>query len=114
MESALLLAAATLLMMPVPFQAPLLKPDLRYTRMAASGEVSIAFRGLEFARWSREGILFGLGDRRATSAKEFLVQLGVPADKLLTISYGKERPVCTESDESCWQRNRRAHFSPGQ
>ncbi len=55
-----------------------------------------------------------LGDRRATSAKNFLVQLGVPADKLMTISYGKERPVCTESDESCWQRNRRAHFSPGQ
>jgi peptidoglycan-associated lipoprotein len=56
----------------------------------------------------------GLGDRRATSARDFLVQQGVPADRLKTISYGKERPVCTESDESCWQRNRRAHFSSGQ
>lgn len=56
----------------------------------------------------------GLGDRRAEAAKDFLVQLGVPADRLKTISYGKERPVCTESNESCWQRNRRAHFSPGQ
>jgi peptidoglycan-associated lipoprotein len=56
----------------------------------------------------------GLGDRRATAAKDFLVQLGVPADRLKTISYGKERPVCTEHEESCWQRNRRAHFSPGQ
>lgn len=56
----------------------------------------------------------GLGDRRATSAKDFLVQLGVPADRLRTISYGKERPQCTESNESCWQRNRRAHFSPAQ
>jgi peptidoglycan-associated lipoprotein len=56
----------------------------------------------------------GLGDRRATSARDFLAQLGIPADKLKTISYGKERPVCTESDESCWQRNRRAHFSVGQ
>src|ERR1017187_10743770 len=56
----------------------------------------------------------GLGDRRASSARDFLVQLGVPADKLKTISYGKERPQCTESSESCWQRNRRAHFSPGQ
>jgi peptidoglycan-associated lipoprotein len=56
----------------------------------------------------------GLGDRRASSAKEFLVQLGVPADRLRTISYGKERPQCTEGSESCWQRNRRAHFSPGQ
>jgi len=56
----------------------------------------------------------GLGDRRASAARDFLVQLGVPADRLKTISYGKERPVCTESDESCWQRNRRAHFSVGQ
>ena len=56
----------------------------------------------------------GLGDRRGTAAKDFLVQLGVPADRLKTISYGKERPVCTESNESCWQRNRRAHFAPGQ
>ena len=56
----------------------------------------------------------GLGDRRATSARDFLVQLGVPANRLMTISYGKERPVCTESDDSCWQRNRRAHFSVGQ
>ena len=56
----------------------------------------------------------GLGDRRASSAKEFLVSLGVPEDRLKTISYGKERPQCTESNESCWQKNRRAHFSPGQ
>jgi peptidoglycan-associated lipoprotein len=53
----------------------------------------------------------GLGDRRATSAKEFLQQLGIPTDKLKTISYGKERPQCTESNEDCWQKNRRVHFS---
>jgi peptidoglycan-associated lipoprotein len=56
----------------------------------------------------------GLGDRRASAAKDFLVQLGLPADKVRTISYGKERPQCTESNEACWQKNRRAHFSPGQ
>ncbi|HTS65559.1 MAG TPA: OmpA family protein [Candidatus Acidoferrales bacterium] len=56
----------------------------------------------------------GLGDRRATAAKDFLVGLGVPGDRLKTISYGKERPQCTESNESCWQKNRRAHFAPGQ
>jgi peptidoglycan-associated lipoprotein len=56
----------------------------------------------------------GLGDRRATAARDFLVQSGVPADRLKTISYGKERPTCTESNEGCWQRNRRAHFSSGQ
>ena len=55
-----------------------------------------------------------LGDRRATAAKDFLTQLGVPADKLKTISYGKERPQCTDHNEECWQKNRRAHFSTGQ
>ena len=56
----------------------------------------------------------GLGDRRASAAKDFLVSLGVPGDRLKTISYGKERPQCTEQNESCWQKNRRAHFGPGQ
>ena len=56
----------------------------------------------------------GLGDRRATAAKEFLTQLGVPADRLRTISYGKERQICTEQSEVCYQKNRRAHFAPGQ
>ena len=56
----------------------------------------------------------GLGDRRASSAKEYLVQLGVPAEKLNTISYGKERAQCKEQNESCWQKNRRAHFTSGQ
>jgi peptidoglycan-associated lipoprotein len=56
----------------------------------------------------------GLGDRRATSARDFLIQLGVPAEKLKPISYGKERPQCTEATESCYQSNRRAHFAAGQ
>lgn len=53
----------------------------------------------------------GLGDRRATSVREFLVQIGVPAERLKTISYGKERPFCSESNEDCWGKNRRAHFA---
>jgi peptidoglycan-associated lipoprotein len=56
----------------------------------------------------------GLGDRRASAAKEFLQGLGVPADRLKTISYGKERPQCTEQNETCWQKNRRVHFMAGQ
>lgn len=52
----------------------------------------------------------GLGDRRANAAREFLVSLGVSADRVETISYGKERPFCFESNEECWQTNRRAHF----
>ncbi|HSK78313.1 MAG TPA: peptidoglycan-associated lipoprotein Pal [Thermoanaerobaculia bacterium] len=50
-----------------------------------------------------------LGERRAFSVRDYLVSLGVSADRLTTISYGKERPVCTEEDESCWKLNRRAH-----
>ena len=51
-----------------------------------------------------------LGERRATSAKNYLIALGIDANRMQTISYGKERPVCTESTESCWAQNRRAHF----
>jgi len=53
----------------------------------------------------------GLGERRASSAKDFLVSLGVQAGRLKTISYGKAHPQCTESMDACWQKNRRAHFS---
>src|SRR5262249_51211263 len=52
-----------------------------------------------------------LGDRRAHAAQEYLVQAGVPADRLSTISFGKERPICTDHSEECWQKNRRAHVS---
>ncbi len=51
-----------------------------------------------------------LGDNRATAVKNALVQAGVTADRIKTISYGKEKPFCTESNESCWQQNRRGHF----
>ncbi|MDE3165430.1 MAG: peptidoglycan-associated lipoprotein Pal [Acidobacteriota bacterium] len=56
----------------------------------------------------------GLGDRRASSAKEFLQQLGVDAARLKTVSYGKERPQCTDKTEECYQKNRRVHFAAGQ
>jgi len=51
-----------------------------------------------------------LGERRARNAYDYLVSLGVAADRLKTVSYGKEIPLCQESSESCWARNRRAHF----
>ena len=56
----------------------------------------------------------GLGDRRASAAKTFLADLGVAPDRLLVISYGKERPQCTTPDEACWQLNRRVHFAAGE
>lgn len=51
-----------------------------------------------------------LGDRRAAAVKNYLVQLGISADRLTTTSLGKERPFCTDSNEECWQRNRVGHF----
>jgi peptidoglycan-associated lipoprotein len=55
-----------------------------------------------------------LGDARAKEAKDYLASLGVPASQLQTVSYGKEHPVCTDHDESCWQKNRRAHITQEQ
>jgi peptidoglycan-associated lipoprotein len=52
----------------------------------------------------------GLGDRRASAVKQYLVSLGVSADRLSTVSFGKEKPFCTEHNEACWQQNRRGHF----
>ncbi len=51
-----------------------------------------------------------LGDARAKAAREYLGELGVPANQLQVISYGKDRPQCSDHEESCWQKNRRAHF----
>ncbi|MBI3811998.1 MAG: peptidoglycan-associated lipoprotein Pal [Nitrospirae bacterium] len=52
-----------------------------------------------------------LGERRAQAAKRFLMTLGVEKIRLSTISYGEERPVCTERNETCYQKNRRAHLA---
>jgi len=52
-----------------------------------------------------------LGDRRAKAVKKYLIDLGVAASQIQTTSYGKERPLCTETNEECYQRNRRAHFA---
>ena len=52
----------------------------------------------------------GLGERRANAVKAYLVELGVPGDRITVVSKGKESPFCTESNEACWQQNRRGHF----
>ena len=51
-----------------------------------------------------------LGDKRAEAAKDYLAQVGIPAAQLNLVSYGKDRPVCEDHDEACWQRNRRIHI----
>jgi peptidoglycan-associated lipoprotein len=51
-----------------------------------------------------------LGARRAKAVKDYLVSLGIAPERLSTISYGEELPLCREPNEACWARNRRAHF----
>jgi peptidoglycan-associated lipoprotein len=51
-----------------------------------------------------------LGERRANAVRDYLVSLGIPAARIQTVSKGKESPFCTESNEACWQQNRRGHF----
>ncbi len=51
-----------------------------------------------------------LGNKRASVTMRYLMSLGVPEQKFTLISYGKEKPLCTEGNEACWSKNRRAHF----
>lgn len=51
-----------------------------------------------------------LGERRANAVKAYLVSLGVPGDRLVVVSKGKEAPFCTDKNDACWQQNRRGHF----
>ncbi|HYA85581.1 MAG TPA: peptidoglycan-associated lipoprotein Pal [Nitrospirota bacterium] len=51
-----------------------------------------------------------LGQRRAASAKKYLTEMGIAAHRISLISFGKEKPICTEHDEACWQKNRRDDF----
>jgi peptidoglycan-associated lipoprotein len=73
-------------------------------------QVKVVLEGHCDERGSTEYNL-ALGDRRAQAAKEFLISLGVAADRMMTVSYGKEKPFCTDHNEECWKQNRRAHFA---
>ena len=55
-----------------------------------------------------------LGQKRADSAKNYLVGLGIDGKLMETVSYGKERPICPDHNEDCWAKNRRDHFKPMQ
>jgi peptidoglycan-associated lipoprotein len=57
-----------------------------------------------------EAYNLALGDARAKAARDYLAQVGIPADQLAVVSYGKDKPVCDEHDEACWQKNRRIHI----
>jgi len=92
-----------------------LKPEARATVerwaqwLQQNPAVTVTIEGHADERGTREYNL-GLGERRATAARNYLIALGVNADRLGTISYGKERPVCSTSNEACWSQNRRDHM----
>ena len=73
------------------------------------GNISILIEGHCDERGSTEYNL-ALGDQRANAVKNALTASGMNASRIKTISYGKEKPFCTESNEACWQQNRRGHF----
>jgi peptidoglycan-associated lipoprotein len=92
-----------------------LKDDVGVIRdiLAAYPNQKLLIEGHADERGSQEYNL-ALGDRRARAAEEFLSSMGIPKNQLTVISYGKDRPVCTEENESCYQRNRRAHMTAAQ
>jgi peptidoglycan-associated lipoprotein len=93
-----------------------LRPDSQQSLTAdaalfkAHPGVAINIEGNCDQRGSEEYNL-GLGQRRANAARDFLVNLGTPANSISTISYGKDRLTCTENTEDCWQQNRRDHLA---
>lgn len=82
-----------------------LQTQARY--FAQYGDVTFTIEGHADERGTREYNL-ALGERRANAAKNYLVGLGIPAERIRTVSYGKERPVALESSEAAWAENRRA------
>jgi len=77
--------------------------------LKANPSIRITIEGHCDERGSTEYNL-GLGDRRSAAVREYLVSLGVSADRMNTVSFGKEKPFCLEHNETCWQQNRRGHF----
>jgi peptidoglycan-associated lipoprotein len=76
--------------------------------LRAYQQIKVTIEGHCDERGSTEYNL-GLGERRAQAVRQFLISLGVNADRMDTVSLGKERPFCTQSTEECWQQNRRGH-----
>jgi peptidoglycan-associated lipoprotein len=87
-------------------RAPLQK-NADWLRRWTSTQITV--EGFCDSRGSAEYNL-ALGSRRATAVKDYLVSLGVPANRITVISKGEEQPFCTQETESCWQQNRRGHF----
>lgn len=78
-------------------------------QLKASPKMKVKIEGHCDERGTAEYNL-ALGERRAQSAKRFMTALGINSSRISTISYGKERQICTEATEDCYQKNRRVHF----
>ncbi len=89
----------------------ILKADAQF--LAAHPNYKLTISGHCDERGSEDYNL-ALGSNRANSVRDQLVSLGVSADRIKTISYGKEKPFCSDDNEQCWQSNRRAHFAMNQ
>jgi len=74
-----------------------------------NGAMNVVIEGHCDERGTNEYNL-ALGEKRAKAAKDYLTSLGVMPARLSIITYGEEKPLCTEQNETCWQKNRRAHF----
>ena len=85
----------------------ILDANARWLR--ANPKAQVLIEGHCDARGTEEYNL-ALGDRRAKAALNYLAAQGIGPERLVTISYGKERPTCSEANEACWAKNRRAHF----
>ena len=90
-----------------PSEQSSLQADVAFLQQHSN--ISFTIEGHCDERGSTEYNL-ALGDNRASAVKNALVAAGIPADRVKTVSFGKEKPFCTESNESCWQQNRRGHF----
>ena len=77
--------------------------------LSENGEINIVIEGHCDERGTNEYNL-ALGEKRAKSTKNYLVSLGVSSERIIVVTYGEEKPLCTWNDETCWQQNRRAHF----
>ena len=95
------------------------KADIRSDARDALGKTADFLRNYPQIRVTVEGHCdergsteynLALGDRRAGAVKQYLVSLGISADRISTVSFGKEKPFCNEHSEACWQQNRRGHF----
>ena len=86
---------------------PILQKDADWMKRWPSTKIMI--EGHADSRGTAEYNL-ALGERRAVSVRDYLVNLGIGADRIQIVSKGKEAPFCTEENEACWQQNRRGHF----